>query len=409
MKAVNANLKVSFYLKKNVSRKGLCPVMGRITIGNDMVQFSCKLDADPSLWDAHAGRVTGKSHHAQKVNCEIDKINVAVNARYREIVSIRGQATANDVKNAFQGNAGSQETLLKVFREHNEAFEKKVGVNRAEKTLLNYQFSYTSLERFIREKYRVSDLSFRQLDYSFIENYDYFLKIDCGISPGTVVIKMTHLRKMIKIAIRKRIINHNPFAGFSAGRPKPTQKFVPAAEMKKLMKTHLKSKALDVTRDMFVFSCFTGLSYIDLYHLTFKQIVKDNDGFLWVNISRQKTDNNSKILLLDNALRLIEKYRGSVSGDKVFPMKSCAHMNRQLKKIAMLCGIERRLTFHMSRHTFATETCLSRGVSIETVGRMMGHNDLNSTEIYAKVTHNKMNEDMKALSETLKGMYVLAS
>jgi len=247
------------------------------------------------------------------------------------------------------------------------------------------------------------------LDYSFIDNYDYFLKVDCGLNPGTVVIKMTHLRKMIKIAIRKRIINHNPFSGFRTQRPKPTQKYVPAEEMKKLKKIHLKSKALEVTRDMFVFSCFTGLSYIDLYYLTRRQIEKDDDGFLWVKISRQKTDNESKILLLDDALRLIEKYRGTDSGDKVFPMKSCSHMNRQLKKIASLCGIERRLTFHMSRHTFATETCLSRGISIETVSRMMGHNDLNSTEIYAKITHNKMNDDMQTLSETLKGMYVLAS
>jgi site-specific recombinase XerD len=298
---------------------------------------------------------------------------------------------------------------LKVFREHNEAFEKKVGVTRAKSTHENYQLSYTSLERFIRKKYRVSDLSFRQLDYSFVEKYDYYLKIDCGLNLGTVVLKMTHLRKMIKIAHRKRIINHNPFAGFCAERPKPTQKYVPADEMKKLMKTHLKSSALNVTRDMFVFSCFTGLSYIDLYNLTVNQIEKDDDGFLWINTSRQKTDNPSKILLLDDALQLIEKYRGTASGDRVFPMKNSSHMNRQLKTIAALCGIQRRLTFHMSRHTFATETCLSQGISLETTGRMMGHNDLNSTEHYAKVTPGKVHKEMQALSKIINGMYVLAS
>jgi hypothetical protein len=244
MKTSKSELKVSFYLKKNESKNGLCPVMGRLTVGNDMVQFSCKLDTDPALWDAHAGRVSGKSHHARKVNDEIDKINVAVNARYREILSIRGQATANDVKNAFQGNARSQETLLKVFREHNEVFEKRIGINRTENTFLNYRYSYTSLEQFIREKYRVTDLSFNQLDYSFIEKYDYYLKTECGLHPGTVVNKIIHLRKMIHIAIRKRIINHNPFAGFSAERPKPAQKYVPAYELKKLMKTPLKTAPL---------------------------------------------------------------------------------------------------------------------------------------------------------------------
>jgi len=409
MKDLNTNLKVSFYLKKKINRNDLCPVMGRIAIGTDIVQFSCKIEADPSLWDVLAGRVSGKSHHARKVNSEIDKINVAINAKYKEITSLRWKVSANDVKNAFQGNAMSQETLLKIFRVYNEAFKKRVGVTRTKSTFNNYHFSYLSLERFIRKKYRVTDLSFRQLDYSFIENFYYYLKIDCGLASGTVAIKLSQLRKMIKIAIRKRIISHNPFAGFCSEGTKAKQRYVPKEELEKLMKTHLKSKSLDITRDMFIFSCYTGLSYIDLFNLTSRQIEKDNDGFLWINTSRQKTDNESKILLLDEALWLIEKYRGTGSGDKVFPMKSCGHINGQLKKIASLCNIAKRLTFHMARHTFATEICLSQGISIESIGRMMGHKDPNSTEIYAKTTPDKMSDDMQMLSEILKGMYVLAS
>jgi len=409
MKISNENLKLSFYLKKKINRNGLCPVMGRITIGNDMVQFSCKVEANPNLWDTRAGRMNGKSAHARLVNREIDKINVAVNARYREIVSIRGETTACEIKNAFQGTAMSQETLLTVFREHNEAFEKRVGVNRANRTYLNYKSGYSCLERFVREKYHVSDLSFRQLDYSFIEKYDYYMRIDCRWMPNTILQKMTYLRKMVRIAIRRKIINHDPFTGYTAERPKTCQRYVPAEELEKLMKTPLKSSALDVTRDMFVFSCFTGLSYIDLYNLTVQKIVKGFDGSLWLDISRHKTDIESKIPLLDVALQLINKYRGAVSGDKVFPMKSCCHMNEQLKTIASLCGIERRLTFHMSRHTFATEICLSQGVSIETVSRILGHKKLSTTQRYAKVTHNKVNEEMEALSELICGEYVFAS
>ena len=214
---------------------------------------------------------------------------------------------------------------------------------------------------------------------------------------------------MVRIAIRKGIISHNPFADYSPERPKTIQKFVPVNELEKLMKTPLESNALNVTRDMFVFSCFTGVSYIDLYNLTYRQIVKDDDGSLWLNISRQKTDTAAKILLLDDALKLIEKYRGMGSGDKVFPMKSCGHMNGQLKTIAKLCGVERLLTFHMSRHTFATETCLSQGVPIETVSKMLGHKKLSTTQIYAKVTHDKVDEEMKTLSEKIRDEYVLAS
>ena len=410
MKSSNENLKISFYLKKKKSGKGLCLVMGSITVGKEgMVQFSCKLEANSALWDTRAGRVGGKSNHARSVNGEIDKINVAVNAKYREIVSIHGKATAAEVKNAFQCSARSQETLLKVLREHNEAFEKKVDVTRAKSTFRNYQACLITLEQFIRQKYRVSDLSLRQLDYSFIEKYHFYLKIDCGLAPATIALKLIYLQSMIKLAIRKRIITHNPFAGFCVQHPKPTQKYVPMNEMQKLMKKTLNSNALEVTRDMFVFSCFTGLSHIDLYNLNWRQIEKDDDGFLWVKTSRQKTDNASNILLLEEALRLLEKYRGTAPDDKVFPMKSNQQMNRQLKTIAKLCGIGRRLTFHMSRHTFATVTCLSQGVSIETVSKQMGHNDLQSTERYAIVTPNQMNDEMKKLSKTIKGMYMLAS
>ena len=410
MKSQQENLKVSFYLKKNVSRKGLNPVMGRITVGkSDMAQFSCKLEADPSLWDAHAGRISGKSHHAQKVNREIDKINVTVNARYKDIVSKRGKATANDVKNDYQGIAASQETLLKVFHEHNEAFEKRVGVNRAKRTLWNYQIACSHLENFIKSKYRVSDVSFRQLDYSFIENYDYYLRIDCKMMPNTVLHKMICLNKMVRLAIRKGIISHNPFAGYVAERPKTCQRYVPVEELEKLKKTPLKSNALNVTRDMFLFSCFTGLSYIDLFNLTYRQILKGDDNMQWLSISRRKNDNDCQIPLLKEALQLIEKYKGTGSGDRVFPMKSCSLMNTQLKKIASLCGIERHLTFHMSRHTFATETCLSQGVPIGTVGKMMGHKKLDTTEGYAKVTDRKVNEDAEILSKNICGKYVLAS
>ena len=409
MEASQANLKVSFYLKKNVSRKGLCPVMGRIAIGKEKVQFSCKLEADPNLWNTRAGRMNGKSAHAHSVNREIDKINVAINTGYREIVSIRGRAAAGEVKDTFQGIASSQETLLKIFREHNSEYEKRIGINEAQGTFCNYKNSYFHLEQFIQHKYHVSDIFFRQLDYSFIENYDYYLRIDCRLMPNTVLYKMTTLHKMVKIAINRRIISHDPFTGYSAERTKSSRKYLPADELEKLMTAQLNSNTLEITRDMFVFSCYTGLSYIDLRNLTNRQIIKTDDGSLWLNTVRQKTGNESKIPLMERALELIEKYRGTGSGDRVFPVKSNPVINNHLKQIAKQCGIERRLTFHMSRHTFATETCLSQGVPIETVSRMMGHKNLSTTQIYARVTSDKIKEDMEALSEKLKDQYVLAS
>jgi site-specific recombinase XerD len=214
---------------------------------------------------------------------------------------------------------------------------------------------------------------------------------------------------MIKIAIRKKIISRNPFIGYKPERPKTSQRYLPAEELKIMMKIPLKNNALGITRDMFVFSCFTGLSYVDLYHLTFREIEKSEDGMWWLNISRYKTDSICKIPLMEIPLQLIEKYSGTGSGNRVFPMKSNRAMNEQLKKIAKLCGIERRLTFHMSRHTFATETCLSQGVPLETVSRMMGHKKFSTTEIYAKVTKGKLDREVENLSKNICGKYVLAS
>jgi integrase len=210
---------------------------------------------------------------------------------------------------------------------------------------------------------------------------------------------MTCLNKMVRIATGRRIINHHPFSGYSAKRPKPTQKYVPPEELKRLMETPLKSRALEVTRDMSVFSCFTGLCHIDLYSLARQQIERDDEGFLWLNVSRQKTGNESRIFLLESAMRLIEKYAGTGCGDRVFPVKRCSLMNRDLKRIAIHCGIERRLTFHLSRHTFATTVCLNSGVSMETLSKMMGHSSMHSTQIYGEITSQKVGGEMKKLAK----------
>jgi len=403
----NENLNVSFYLKKNNIRNGVCPVMGSITIGKDVVRFSCKLEANPTLWDTRAGRMNGKSSQARTVNREIDKINVAINACYKEIVTIRGKSTAEEVKNTFQGISASQETLLQVFREHNDVYRTQAGVNYSIRTWKIHENSRSNLEKFIKHRYHVSDFHFRQLNRKFIDDYVFYLRIDRKFMPCTVLKNIESLRKVVKIAIRKKIISIDPFFGFSPEYPKPCQRYVPENELKKIMKTSLNNAALEVTRDMFVFSCFTGLAYIDLYNLTGNQIIKDETGLIWLNINRQKTGSVSKIPLLEVPLQLIEKYRKTNNGnDRIFPMKSNVRMNEQIKKIAELCGVERRLTFHMARHTFATETCLSQGVPIETVSRMMGHTKLSTTQIYAKVTHNKVNKDMALLSKKIRNKYV---
>jgi site-specific recombinase XerD len=374
-----------------------------------MVQFSCKLDASSKLWDARAGRMNGKSDHARTVNREIDKMNVAIHASYSELVALKETVTPVEVKEAFQGIASSQTGLLELFRAHNSEYGKRVGINLAIGTMRNYNNSYRQLEHFISQKYHVLDIPVRQLDIAFIGNYDFYLRIDCRQMPNTVLQSMIHLRKMIRLAIKRGIINRDPFSGYSPERPKAKQRYLPREEFSKMKKAKFKNPSHDFIRDMFVFSCYTGLSFSDLYQLTYEQLVTTDDGATWLMVNRQKTKTPSNVPLMDVPTKIIEKYKGLASNNRVFPMLSNSTTNQYLKIIARQCGINRHLNFHMSRHTFATETTLSQGVPIETVSRMMGHKSLSTTQIYAKVTQNKVDKDTKPLEKRINGKYSLIS
>lgn len=405
---MKTELKVHFYLRKTDEKKnGECPVIGKITIGKDVVQFSAKITAKASLWDIVSGRVTGKSKHATEVNAILDKMGVAINTSYRKLQEEKNTISANEVKNAFQGIASQQETLIRYFARHNEEFKKRVGVNRELSTQVQYENSLNHLKRFMSLKYKLSDIPFTQLDFSFIEKYDFYLRVELKLKPNTILGIMRHLRKMIKLTIGEGIITRDPFDGYSPERPKPEQKYLTRDELNKIMVTSLDHPCRYLTRDMFLFSVFTGLAYRDICNLTAKNIVRASDGVLWIETTRQKTGTPCEILLMEIPLQILDKYKGLAPDGKLLPMLSCGKLNKNLKVIAKLCNIDRRLIFHAGRHTYASEICLSQGVPIETVSRMLGHRDLRSTQIYAKISNDKISEDIDKLEERIKDKFRL--
>lgn len=405
---MKTGLKVHFYLRKTGEKKnGECPVIGKITIGKDVAQFSAKVTAKASLWDIVSGRVTGKSKHASEVNATLDKISVAINTSYRKLQEEKNIITASEVKNAFQGIASQQETLIRYFARHNEEFKKRVGVNRELSTQVQYENSLNHLKRFMSLKCKLSDIPFTQLDFSFIEKYDFYLRVELKLKPNTILGIMRHLRKMIKLAIGEGIITRDPFEGYSPERPKPEQKYLTRDELNKVMVTPLDHPCRYLTRDMFLFSVFTGLAYRDICNLTAKNIVRASDGVLWIETTRQKTGTPCEIPLMEIPLQILDKYKGLAPDGKLLPMLSCGKLNKNLKVIAKLCNINRRLIFHMGRHTYASEICLSQGVPIETVSRMLGHRDLRSTQIYAKISNDKISEDTDKLEKRIKDKFRL--
>lgn len=401
-------LKVSFYLKKNETQDdGLCPVIGRINVGKySEAAFSTKLSASPEAW--LLGRATGKSTASKEINRRLDGIRATALSVYQELSAIRVGVTAEDVKSRLQGMAFGQETLMGYFSAFIENFAKRVGTTRVLATLKSYRYTYKCLAAFLESAYKLSDTPFTALDRSFIDRYDLYLRTERHLAPATVAFHTVRLRMIVAEAITDGIITADPFVGYEAQKPKRELKYLTSDELRRLMTTPLHDSRLYHVRDLFLFSCFTGIPYGDMCRLTDDNLEVAEDGTVWIKSSRKKTKIDYEIPLLDVPLHIIEKYRGVASDGKLLPMYCNSVLNAQLKRIAKICGIERRLVYHMARHTYATEVTLAQGVPLETVSRMLGHNRITTTQIYAKVTDDKIGTDTQNLNERIASRFTVA-
>lgn len=400
---MRSTFKVLFYLKKNAPKKnGYVPVMCRITIDGTIAQFSCKLDVNPDLWDTQSGRASGRTTEAKETNLFLDNIRVGVNTHYREIFDKDNYVTAEKVKNAYLGLGMKHETILKVFAQHNEDFEKQVGKMKSKSTYQKYCTVYRHLQDFIRYRYKVSDIALKELTPAFIIDFELYLRTTQECTHNTVWVYMMPLRRMITIAQNNGWLNRDPFVEYSISPEDSDRGYLTKEEIKKLMNAPIIKKKHELVRDLFIFCCFTGLSFRDLKNLTTDNLQTSFDGHEWIITKRQKTKVQSNIRLLDVALRIIEKYKGIAKDNRVFPVPSYANLRDNITLIVQACGIKKHVTWHMSRHTYATEICLTNGMPIETLSKTLGHTNISTTQIYAKITNEKVSHDMEALSHKLQ-------
>lgn len=396
-----ANVKVSFYLKKSETDvDGNCPVMAKLNIGKySEAAFSVKMKVPQSRWIS--GRASGKSVAAKEINNRLDEIRAMALSIYCEQSAVRDGVTAEEVKSILLGMASEQETLLSYFRQFISNFEKRVGVNRTAKSLQAYRNAYRHIENFCIEKYRLTDIPFSALDRSFIDKYDLYLRTERNLAPGTIINLTVQLKTIVGEAIADGIITTYPFTGYEPAHPKTVQKYLTAEELQRIMTTPLHRQTLYHTRDMFLFSCYTGISYRDMRLLTKDNLSLAEDGTWWIRSARQKTKVEFEIPLLDLPMQILKKYRDTASGDRLLPMYCNSTLNLYLKEIARICNINRPLVFHAARHTYATEITLSHGVPLETVSKMLGHSRIETTQIYAKVTDDKISADTKVLNRKI--------
>ncbi|KAA6327016.1 Tyrosine recombinase XerD [termite gut metagenome] len=406
---------MSFYLKREQSNQKVTansnpvyPIVGKIIIGKTLAQFSTKLKVEERLWHVKSGRVAGKSHAATSLNREINKINLSIHTHYREILERTGKVTAAQVKNAFQGIATAQKTLLILFEEMMQEFHSRIGIDRSASTYIQHEVLHKQLKFFLWEKYQMENVPLSELDLPFIEAFNYYLRVKRKMKPGTVRARIVLLNKVIRQALHRNFISRPPFEGFGIEKLQVQNRSLTAEELERLIATPIQSPTQSFIRDLFIFSTFTGISYADLRKLSWKDIITEEDGSRWISTDRQKTKTTFHVKLLHIPIQIMERYRGLATGGNVFPPMSLGQVNVGLKKVAKKCGINRTLTFHMSRHTFATTVCLSQGVPIETLSQMLGHQDITTTQIYAKVTRTKINEDMTHLAKQIEGKYELA-
>lgn len=400
-----STFKLLFYLKKNEPKKnGNVPVMGRITIDGIPKSFSTKLDINPNNWDLKHGRVLGKSAQALSTNLKLDNIRVRINKIYDDMLKDEGFATAQKVKLSFLGIGVMDDAILKVFKDQNEDFERMVSKGkRSQNTYNKYKTVYNHLNEFIKERYHREDLAFRELTSDFIREFDFFLRIDKECTHNTVWVYTMPVIALADLAIKKGLIRQNPFEDYEISMEETDRSYLLKGNVEKLMLLKPSKDKYEFVKDIFIFSCFTGLSFIDIQKLKWSNIQSFFDGHQWIISRRKKSDVASNVRLLEIPNRIIEKYRGITRNDYVFPVPSNATCNSHVKKMIEEAQIvtEQKITFHTARHTFAT-MFLTEGVPLESLSKMMGHKNISTTQIYAKITSQKISKDMDLVAPKFK-------
>lgn len=395
-----------FYIKRSkVDKLGRANIYLRITVNGKRAEMSISRKVDINKWITTAGRMKGSSAEAHQLNKYLDSISNKIYKIHQKLVDEEKPITSIVIRNIYQGKNDSSKTILKLFENHNQQMTKLVGKEYATGTLQRYLTAKKHLTEYINSEYNSDDIPVRDINYKFITGLEYFLKTEKDCAHNTAVKYITNFKKIVRIAYANDWITKDPFFNWKASLKTVEIQFLEENEIERLVQKEFSIPRLNLVKDIFVFSCFTGLAYADVKKLSKVNISLGIDGNKWIKTSRKKTKTVSNIPLLPTAEEIIEKYSNHkevINSDKLLPILSNQKMNAYLKEIADLCGIHKNLTFHLARHTFATTVTLTNGVPIETVSKMLGHKTLKTTQHYAKIVDRKVSEDMALLKQKLR-------
>ncbi len=400
---VRSSFAILFFIRESRVRKdGTASIEIVLTVNGERCAFSTGKRVKSCNWDKTKQQVKGKDEEAQSLNNYLKAIKAKLYQKEAELLDRGFIITAELLRDAYFDKVESlkEKSLFEVFEEHNKEQEKLVGNGVSKATYWISVYTVRLLKEFVQQKYKREDLYLRELNLNFIQSFHTFLRIDKGMAQNSSTKHLKLLKKIINLAVANSYMAMNPFITYKVEREPVEIDFLDEEELRKIINFDTPLPRLERAKDMFLFGCFTGLSYIDIKTLAPEHFEKDNAGRIWIKKRRVKTGVLSRIPLLPIAKLILDKYKG---GEKLLPIQDPADINKYLKDIAILCDIKKRITFHTSRHTFASTVTLANNISLEVVSKMLGHTNTRMTNHYAKLIDKCIGEQMDKLMDTFTG------
>ncbi len=404
MKSVHTFSLLSFIRTNRSNSEGESGVYLRITVDGKRSEISTKNYVHKDKWNSAKGRSKGTSEEARATNNSIESFEIRARNIYSTFLERGRVITSETIKNELLGVEDKMRTLTALFEQVYLDMKSKTGNGFAKGTVKNWAVTNRHLKEFISGQYNLSDIALKELSYKFIADFEMYAKAKWQCRSNAAIKHIERIRKVVKLAVANNWIEKDPFIAYKAKKEKTNRTFLSMEELEKIEKKQFSADRLNRVKDIFVFSCYTGLAYTDIEKLTRDNLVTGIDKQKWIYTYRTKTNNKSNVPLLSKALAIIEKYKNcpiAQNNGRLLPVITNIKTNEYLKEIADICDIKKNLTFHMARHTFATTIALTNGLPIETVSNILGHTSLRTTQIYAKVIETKVSKDMLSLNKKL--------
>lgn len=393
---------ILFFIKRTkLLKNGEAPICLRITVNGKRAEVQIKRSVEVKKWNNQKECAIGRDNKTLELNHYLETVRTKILRIHRQLEQDNKPITAEILKRHYYGESETPKMLLEVFKEHNQKCRNLIDKDYVLGTILRYERTASYLSEFIKQNHRISDIPLKDIDYNFIQEFEHFIKTAKNCQQNTTIKYLKNLKHIVRIALLNHWITSDPFAEIHFKQTPTNRDFLLEEELQLILRKQFNIPRLETVKDIFIFCSFTGLAFTDVQHLTPEHILCDNKGEYWIRKPREKNNNMCNVPLLEIPLKLIEKYRHRPDCEKkniIFPVPTNQKMNAYLKEIADLCGIKKNLSTHVARHSFAC-IALANKVSMESIAKMLGHSDIKTTKIYAKVLDRTISEEMQALRE----------